>query len=36
MMYPILLAWTNDGTSAGLNSELSVKDRAFIAENYQK
>lgn len=36
MMYPIPLAWTNDGTSAGLNSELSVKDRAFIAENYQK
>lgn len=36
MMYPIPLAWTNDGTSAGLNAQLSDKDRAFIAENYPK
>ncbi len=34
MMYPIPLSWTLDGTSAGLNSELSDTDRAFIAENY--
>jgi hypothetical protein len=36
MMYPIPRAWTNDGTSAGLNSELSDRDRAFIAENYPR
>ena len=36
MMYPIPLSWTLDGTSAGLNSELSTTDRAFIAENYPK
>lgn len=34
MMYPIPLSWTNDGTQAGLNSELSNKDRDFIAEWY--
>ena len=36
MMYPIPKAWTLDGTSAGLNSELSVKDKQFIATNYPK
>ena len=36
MMYPIPRSWTLDGTSAGLNSELSAKDKAFIAENYPK
>jgi serralysin len=36
MMYPIPLAWTLDGTSAGFNSELSEKDETFIAENYPR
>jgi serralysin len=36
MMYPIPLAWTRDGTSAGLNGELSATDKAFIAENYPR
>ena len=36
MMYPIPKAWTNDGTSADLNSELSDKDKQFIATNYPK
>jgi len=36
MMYPIPLAWTLDGTSAGLNGELSERDKRFIAENYPK
>jgi serralysin len=36
MMYPIPKAWTLDGTSAGLNPELSDKDKQFIATNYPK
>jgi serralysin len=36
MMYPIPKAWTVDGFSAGLNSELSAKDKSFIRENYPK
>jgi hypothetical protein len=36
MMYPIPKAWTLDGTQAGLNSELSAKDKAFIKTNYPK
>ena len=36
MMYPIPKAWTLDGTSAGFNSELSDKDKQFIATNYPK
>jgi hypothetical protein len=36
MMYPIPRAWTLDNTSAGLNSELSEKDKQFIRENYPK
>jgi serralysin len=36
MMYPIPLAWTCDGTSAGLNSELSETDKWFIAQHYPK
>jgi hypothetical protein len=36
MMYPIPKAWTLDGTSAGLNAELSDKDKQFIATNYPK
>ncbi len=36
MMYPIPKSWTNDGTTAGLNSELSAVDRSFVAENYPK
>jgi hypothetical protein len=36
MMYPIPRAWTLDGTQAGLNSELSDQDEAFIAENYPR
>jgi hypothetical protein len=34
MMYPIPKAWTNDGTQAGLNSELSQKDKDFINSAY--
>jgi serralysin len=36
MMYPIPKAWTLDGFSADLNSELSVKDKEFIVTNYPK
>lgn len=36
MMYPIPLAWTLDGTSAGLNGEMSATDKAFIALNYPR
>lgn len=36
MMYPIPLAWTRDGTSAGLNGKLSDNDKAFIATNYPR
>lgn len=36
MMYPIPAAWTLDGFSADLNSELSMKDREFIATNYPR
>lgn len=34
MMYPIPLAWTNDGFSAGLNSELSALDKEIIGRAY--
>lgn len=34
MMYPIPLAWTNDGFSAGLNHELSAADRSLISRVY--
>lgn len=36
MMYPIPLAWTLDGTSADLNSELSETDKTFIVDNYPR
>lgn len=36
MMYPIPRAWTKDGTQAGLNGELSQKDRDFIKTAYPK
>ena len=34
MMYPIPLAWTLDGTSAGLNSVLSPTDKQFVRDTY--
>jgi hypothetical protein len=34
MMYPIPAAWTNDGFSADLNSDLSEKDVEFIRTVY--
>jgi hypothetical protein len=34
MMYPIPSSWTLDGTSAGLNKELSAIDRTFIKAQY--
>jgi serralysin len=34
MMYPIPRAWTLDGFSADLNSELSEQDKEFIRTNY--
>jgi len=34
MMYPIPVAWTLDGFSAGLNSELSDKDKTFVQFAY--
>jgi serralysin len=34
MMYPIPKAWTLDGFSAGLNTDLSVNDKAFIKKCY--
>ena len=34
MLYPIPKAWTNDGFSAGMNSELSDTDRRLIREAY--
>jgi hypothetical protein len=34
MMYPIPRSWTNDGFSAGLNTELSDTDKQFIREAY--
>ena len=34
MMYPIPKAWTLDGFSAGLNSELSGTDQDFIRASY--
>lgn len=37
MMYPIPKSWTRNGEfSAGLNSELSQKDKSFIANAYPK
>ena len=34
MMYPIPKSWTLDGTSAGLNTDLSQTDRTFIRQQY--
>jgi hypothetical protein len=34
MMYPIPPTWTLDGTSVGLNSELSDTDKTFIRQQY--
>jgi serralysin len=34
MMYPIPKAWTNDGFSAGLNSDLSDRDIGLIRQEY--
>jgi len=34
MMYPIPKSWTLDGTSAGLNNDLSGTDRDFIQQQY--
>ena len=36
MMYPIPKAWTLDGFSAGLNSELSATDKAIIGIAYPR
>lgn len=36
MMYPIPLAWTLDGFSAGLNTEVSALDKEIIGKAYQK
>ena len=36
MMYPIPKAWTLDGFSAGLNSELSPSDKQLVAAAYPK
>lgn len=34
MMYPIPQSWTLDGTSAGMNNDLSSTDRTFIRKQY--
>jgi hypothetical protein len=34
MMYPIPASWTIDGSSAGLNTDLSQTDRDFIRKQY--
>jgi len=34
MMYPLPKSWTLDGSSAGLNAELSDTDKAFIRKQY--
>lgn len=34
MLYPIPKSWTTDGKSAGMNKELSPKDKTFIAKQY--
>jgi len=34
MMYPFPKSWTLDGTSTGLNNELSVTDKVFIKQQY--
>lgn len=36
MMYPIPLAWTLDGFSAGLNTEVSALDKEIIGKAYPK
>jgi hypothetical protein len=36
MMYPIPAAWTNDGFSADLNTDLSEQDRQLISEVYSR
>lgn len=35
MMYPVPSRWTTDGFSAGLNSDLSAADKAFIKNQYR-
>ena len=35
MMYRIPKSWTNDGTSAEFNSDLSETDKAFIRKQYK-
>jgi serralysin len=34
MMYPLPKSWTLDGTSAGMNRELSATDKVFIKQQY--
>jgi serralysin len=34
MMYPIPKSWTLDGSSAGMNSDLSDTDKTFIRKQY--
>jgi hypothetical protein len=34
MMYPIPAKWTKNGFSAGLNTDLSATDKAFVASQY--
>ena len=34
MMYPIPKAWTQDGFSAGLNTQLSAKDKVLVGNVY--
>jgi len=34
MMYPIPKAWTKNGFSVGLNTDLSETDKSFIAQQY--
>lgn len=34
MMYPIAASWTLDGSSAGLNDDLSGTDKTFIQQQY--
>jgi hypothetical protein len=34
MLYPIPKSWTTDGTSGGMNNDLSQADKDFIAKQY--
>ena len=34
MMYPIPLSWTQDGFSAGLNTNLTETDKQIVREAY--